>query len=113
MSETDLAGRRCQACTPGTPVLERGRVEELLPQVAGWQLADDGKGLHFERRMKDFAEALALVNRVGAIAEEEDHHPDIRIFSYRNVALDLSTHAIGGLSENDFILAAKINRLLQ
>jgi 4a-hydroxytetrahydrobiopterin dehydratase len=113
MSETDLSSRRCEACAPGTPTLERQRVEELLPRVAGWQLTDDGKGLRFERRMKGFAEALDFVNRVGAIAEEEDHHPDIRIFSYRNVALDLSTHSIGGLSENDFIMAAKINKLLE
>ena len=62
--------------------------------------------------MAGFTEALAFVNKVGEIAEAEDHHPDIRIHGYRNVDLDLSTHSIGGLSQNDFIMAAKINELI-
>jgi 4a-hydroxytetrahydrobiopterin dehydratase len=62
--------------------------------------------------MADFVTAVDAVNKVAAVAEEEQHHPDIRIYGYRNLELDLSTHSIGGLSLNDFIMAAKINRAL-
>ena len=106
---TPLTSQRCEACVPGTPTVPPEQVQRLLPQIPGWTLTDDGKGLHWTRRMADFAEALAFVNKVGQIAEAEDHHPDIRIHGYRNVDLDLSTHSIGGLSQNDFIMAAKIN----
>ncbi len=107
-----LTSQRCMECRPGTPTLPPEEVERLLPQVPGWTLSDDGNGLHWTKRFADFAEALAFVNKVGDIAEAEDHHPDFRIHGYRNVDLDLSTHSIGGLSRNDFIMAAKINRLL-
>jgi 4a-hydroxytetrahydrobiopterin dehydratase len=109
---TPLTSQRCVECRPGTPTLPGEEVERLLPQVPGWALADDGTGLHWTKRFTDFAEALAFVNRVGEIAEAEGHHPDFRIHGYRNVDLDLSTHSIGGLSRNDFIMAAKINKLL-
>jgi 4a-hydroxytetrahydrobiopterin dehydratase len=63
--------------------------------------------------MADFMATVDLVNKVAALAEEEQHHPDIRIHGYRNIVLDLSTHSLGGLTDNDFIMAAKINRLLE
>ena len=109
---TNLTSQSCEACRPGTPTLPHEDVERLLPQVSGWTLSDDGMSLHWTKRFADFAEALAFVNKVGEIAEAEDHHPDFRIHGYRNVDLELSTHAIGGLSRNDFIMAAKINELL-
>ena len=82
----------------------------MLDQVPGWELADSGKRITRCYKRKDFAEALAFVNRIGAVAEEEGHHPDIT-FGWGYVTVELFTHKIGGLHENDFILAAKINGL--
>jgi 4a-hydroxytetrahydrobiopterin dehydratase len=82
-----------------------------LADVPGWQVTPDGRRLRREWRVKDFPTALDFFDRVGMIAEAEDHHPDLHLTGYRNVAIEISTHAIGGLSENDFILAAKINGL--
>jgi 4a-hydroxytetrahydrobiopterin dehydratase len=109
---TELAARRCEACVPGTPTVPRDEVQRLLPLLPQWQLSEDSKALRWTHRFADFAEALAFVNRVGEVAEAEDHHPDIRIHGYRNVDLELSTHSIGGLSQNDFFMAAKIDQLL-
>jgi len=93
----------------GTPPLNRKQAEELAREVPSWSLVDGS--LEEEFRFKDFGETMQFVNRVAQIAQEEDHHPDIEI-SYNKVHLVLSTHSIGGLSRNDFIVAAKIERLL-
>jgi 4a-hydroxytetrahydrobiopterin dehydratase len=93
------------------PPLSPDRVRELLAAVAGWSLTADGRHIRREWRVKDFGEGLEFFRRIGAVAEQEDHHPDLHLTGYRNVAVELSTHAIGGLSENDFILAAKIDTL--
>lgn len=93
------------------PPLSPEHARDILLKVPGWKLSEDGKWISREWKLKDFREALRFVNRVAALAEEEHHHPDVRVFSYRKVRLDLSTHAIQGLSENDFILAAKVNAL--
>jgi 4a-hydroxytetrahydrobiopterin dehydratase len=87
------------------------QVRRYLTGLPGWKRTADGKSIRREWRVKDFATALDFFNRIGRIAEEEDHHPDLHLTGYRNVAVELSTHAIGGLSENDFILAAKIDQL--
>lgn len=79
-------------------------------QTPGWQISEDEKSIFRELRFRDFKEAMNFTNKVAELAEKENHHPDIYIF-YNRVKLSLSTHAIGGLSENDFILAAKINQL--
>ena len=76
-----------------------------------WHLSRDGKFLYAEYRMKNFAEAVRLIRKIAALAQKEDHHPDIHLTGYRKLRVELTTHAIGGLSENDFILAAKINQL--
>lgn len=81
-----------------------------LDEIKEWKVID-GKKIRREFKFKDFKEALAFVNKIGEIAEEEGHHPDIEL-GYGRVAVNLSTHAIGGLSTNDFIVAAKIDRLL-
>lgn len=104
----DLAQKKCVACEGGTAPLNAVEAEVLLKQVNGWQLSEDGKSISKQLKCKDFAEALAFANTVGAIAEEEGHHPDITV-SWGKVGITLTTHAIGGLSENDFILAAKID----
>jgi 4a-hydroxytetrahydrobiopterin dehydratase len=102
-----LEEQRCTSTIGATPLSGR-QVDGLLPQVPGWTLS--GRELRREFKLKDFRHALELVDAVAAIADEQDHHPDIHI-SYNRVALVLTTHKIGGLSMNDFILAARINLL--
>lgn len=113
MDLNDLLNSHSVEMVPGTPPLPANEVTQLLQLVPGWTLADDGKGIHLKQRFGGFVPAVEFVNRVAALAEEEDHHPDVRIYSYRWLDLDLATHSIGGLSKNDFIMAAKINRLLE
>jgi 4a-hydroxytetrahydrobiopterin dehydratase len=107
----DLTQKKCRPCEGGVPPLSRAEVTEDLQCVPDWRLAADGKSIRREWRVKDFTTALDFFQRIGQIAEGEDHHPDLHLTGYRNVAIELSTHAIGGLSENDFILAAKIDQL--
>jgi 4a-hydroxytetrahydrobiopterin dehydratase len=107
----DLTKKHCVPCEGGVPKLPPQRVQELLAGLPGWKLAADGQAIRREWRVKDFLTALDFFNRIGKIAESEDHHPDLHLTGYRNVAIEISTHAIGGLSENDFILAAKIDEL--
>lgn len=106
---SDLTAKKCVPCEGGVPPLSAEQARGLLSHVSGWQLSD-GKMISREFKFKDFKGAMWFVNRVAEVAESEGHHPDIFI-SYNQVRLTLSTHAIGGLSENDFILAAKIDRL--
>jgi 4a-hydroxytetrahydrobiopterin dehydratase len=110
VTPSELAARRCAPCERGTPPLTEAEASALLPGVREWEVRES-KALRRRFRFRDFAAAMVFVNAVAALAEEEGHHPDIRI-SYNRVTLDLTTHAIGGLSENDFILAAKIDRLV-
>ncbi len=107
----DLSERRCAACNEETPALNAGQVKEFLPAIPDWKLTADGKRIRREWQVKDFAAGLAFFTRVGRVAEAENHHPDLHLSDYRKVAIELSTHAIGGLSENDFIVAAKIDQL--
>lgn len=90
--------------------MPRPDAEKLINEVPGWSLDDNGLQISREFSFKDFKEALAFINKVGELAESEGHHPDIHNF-WNRVRLDLSTHAVKGLSENDFILAAKINEI--
>ncbi len=103
----DLTKKHCVPCEGGMPPLDPERIPRYLKYAPGWA-SPDGKRIIREFTLKDFKAALDFVNRVGAIAEAEGHHPDIHWF-YDKIRFELSTHAIGGLSENDFILAAKIN----
>lgn len=105
------AARHCASCRPGTPAIEPPRAREELAALPGWTLSEDGKSLRRELAMRDFAAAVELIGRIGRLADAEDHHPDLHLTSYRKLAVELSTHSIGGLSENDFILAAKIEGL--
>lgn len=111
MTETPLQQRQCVPCEGGVPKLERTEAESLLAQLDGWQLDDDATTIYRKRAFKNFVEALGYLNEVGRLAEEDQHHPDLHLTGYRNVRVELTTHAIGGLSENDFILAAKIDQL--
>jgi 4a-hydroxytetrahydrobiopterin dehydratase len=107
----DLARKHCKPCEGGVPRLDAGQVKNLLNEVPHWHATPDNKRIRREWKVKDFGTALDFFQRVGQVAEQEDHHPDLHLVGYRNVAIELSTHSIGGLSENDFILAAKINLL--
>ncbi len=105
---TAFAQRFCVACEAGTPPLSVEQAEEMMDQVPGWELRENKLARRF--RFKDFKEAMAFVNKVADLAESEGHHSDIYI-SWNRVRLELTTHAIKGLSENDFIMAAKVSML--
>ena len=106
-----LKAKKCKPCEGGVPPVPRQEAERLLNDLTQWQLSDDGKRIRREWTVKNFMEAVHFFNRVATLAEEEGHHPDLHLVGYRNVAIELWTHAIGGLSENDFIVAAKIDQL--
>lgn len=104
----ELYQKKCVPCeTGGTPMPSKD-VREHLEKVPGWQL--NGKRIEREFEFKDFVEAMRFVNMVADVAEAEGHHPDLHVH-YNRVKIELWTHSMDGLSENDFIVAAKINRL--
>lgn len=107
---SDLAQKRCIPCEGGAMPLARKDAEALLTETPSWHLNEKGTSIIREYAFRDFVAAMLFVNNVALIAESEGHHPDIFV-AYNKVHLSLATHAIGGLSENDFILAAKINSL--
>ena len=111
IATTELTRKHCQPCEGGVPALTAEQVREHLLAVPAWRPTPDGKRIRRDWRVKDFPTALDFFRRVGELAESENHHPDLHLTGYRNAALELSTHAVGGLTENDFILAAKIDQL--
>ena len=112
MNSTPLSARKCTPCEGGTAPLPPSAAQQFLADLNGWELVD-GKLIRKTVKCKDFMDAVALISRIAPIAEAEDHHPDLHLTGYRKLTIELSTHAIGGLSENDFILAAKIDKLLK
>lgn len=104
-----LADRRCVPCQGGTPPLTRGEIAPLLEQLDGWQVVED-RMLVKVFRFKNFVEAVAFVNAITTVAEAENHHPDLHV-SWGQVRVELWTHKIKGLSEADFVMAAKIDRV--
>jgi len=108
---TELANKRCVPCEGGVPPLSAALVLALQKQLQPhWKLADDGKQLQADFEFKNYFRTLAFVNAIAYIAIQEDHHPDIS-FGFNTATVSYSTHAIGGLSENDFICAARIDAL--
>jgi 4a-hydroxytetrahydrobiopterin dehydratase len=107
----ELVRKQCVPCEGGVPPVPAEEATAMLAGLPGWSLSADGKRLHRSWVVKNFPAGIEFFNKVAALAEEEGHHPDLHLEGYRNVAVDLTTHAIGGLSENDFILAAKINEV--
>ena len=110
----NLAQKKCMACEGEASPLQGQELHHYLEEVEDWVLGKSEDGVQRIQKkfeFKNFKEALAFVNKVGEIAEREGHHPDIHLISYKNVVIELYTHTIRGLSENDFILAAKINDL--
>jgi 4a-hydroxytetrahydrobiopterin dehydratase len=107
---SDLASKTCVPCKGGTPPLEGEELDELARQLPEWDVVDDH---HLRKvfRFRNFREALDFVNRVGELAEEQAHHPDID-FGWGRAGVTIFTHKIDGVTESDFILAAKVDRLL-
>ena len=110
---TELSQMKCVACRGGEPKLTEREIDELLPEVPGWQVIDvDGvKRLEHTFKLKNFIEAMAFTNRIAMTAEKEDHHPLI-VTEWGRVRVQWWTHKIKGLHKNDFIMAAKTDRLI-
>jgi 4a-hydroxytetrahydrobiopterin dehydratase len=107
-----LVEKRCVPCRGGIPPLPRPDAERLLAETPGWGLDAAATAIERTFRFPDFAAALAFVNRVGAVAEAEDHHPDVT-FGWGYCRVVFQTHKIKGLHENDFVMAAKVNALAE
>jgi 4a-hydroxytetrahydrobiopterin dehydratase len=110
MKASHLAGQTCTPCRGGIPPLGSEEARELLAVTPGWELTENDTQIRRRIRFETFPGAIEFVGRVAELAEQQGHHPDFGIH-YRDVDLILYTHAIGGLHENDFIMAAKINEL--
>jgi 4a-hydroxytetrahydrobiopterin dehydratase len=104
-----LADKKCTPCRGGTPPLKGAELQKVHQNVPQWTVTNEHH-IHREFRFPDFKQALAFVNRVGAVAEEEGHHPDI-FLAWGKAEITMWTHTIDGLTESDFIMAAKIDRL--
>jgi 4a-hydroxytetrahydrobiopterin dehydratase len=107
----DLAAKKCVPCEGGVPKYSTAEAEAQVAALPAWLLTHDATRIRRDWRFKNFRECVKFANNVAALAEREQHHPDIHLEGYRNVWIEIFTHAIGGLSENDFILAAKIDAL--
>ncbi|HVP35914.1 MAG TPA: 4a-hydroxytetrahydrobiopterin dehydratase [Terriglobales bacterium] len=105
----NLSEENCIPVTAGENTLSKQVIKELAVQIPGWMIEE--KSMEREFQFRDFKGSIVFVNKVADLAEKQNHHPDICIF-YSKVKLELSTHKIGGLSRNDFILAAKIDQLI-
>jgi 4a-hydroxytetrahydrobiopterin dehydratase len=106
-----LAAKKCSACEGEASKYSTAEAAEQVKKLLGWRLTHDGLRIRRDWTVKDFLVGLEFFNSVGKLAEEENHHPDLHLENYRNAWIEIWTHSIGGLSENDFILAAKIDRL--
>ena len=104
----ELAKKKCVPCEAGTEPLKDEEIKKFLKQIKSWNLK--GGHLYKKFKFKDFAEAIKFVNSMAKIAESEGHHPDFSVH-YNKVEVEIWTHAINGLSENDFILVAKIDNI--
>jgi len=108
-SSTELTEGKCLPCEGGVEACSITHSQQQLQVLPGWDLSDDGKQISKRWKLKNFVQAMRVIEVAGQIAEQEQHHPDLHLTGYRHVCIELTTHAIGGLSENDFILAAKID----
>jgi 4a-hydroxytetrahydrobiopterin dehydratase len=109
----NLANKKCVPCEEGGKALSKDEAEKLLHEIKGWTLSANHKNISKNLHFKDFKSALGFVNEVGDVAEFEGHHPDMNIHNWNQVTITLSTHAVKGLSKNDFIMAAKIDKTLE
>ena len=109
--QTELVGKKCVPCEGGVEPCPLPQAREQLQNLPGWKLTHDGQRIRKEWVVRNFLAGMRFFEKVAELAESEGHHPDLHLEGYRNVAIEIWTHAIGGLSENDFILAAKIDAL--
>ena len=107
----ELTQKKCLPCEGGVEPCSLNDANRQLEQLVGWYLTHEGQRIRKDWKVKNFLAGMAFFNRCTEVAESDGHHPDLHIEGYRNVSVELWTHAIRGLSENDFILAAKIDRL--
>jgi 4a-hydroxytetrahydrobiopterin dehydratase len=107
----ELIHKKCVACEGGVPKYSRAEADAQIQRLRGWRITGDGQRIRKEWTVKNFMAGIKFFNDVARLAEDEGHHPDLHLEGYRKLAIELWTHAIGGLSENDFILAAKIDEL--
>ncbi len=110
-SSEQLVSKHCVPCEGGVPTVPLAQAEGFLENLPGWRITHEGQRIRKDWTVKNFMEGIGFFQRVAALAEDEGHHPDLHLEGYRNVWIEIWTHAIGGLSENDFILAAKIDQL--
>lgn len=110
-SNEALVNRSCLACEGGVEKLNSTQYLRLLTQVAKWRLDEAGCSIERKFTFKNFKEAIRFIDSIAELAEQEQHHPDLHLTGYRNVKVVLTTHAISGLSVNDFIVASKIDQL--
>ena len=110
-SHDALADGKCLPWEGGVPVMSVSQATVQLAELPAWRLTHDGSRIRRDWTLADFRTAIKLANAIAALAEREQHHPDLHLEGYRRLWIELSTHAIGGLSVNDFILAAKIDRI--
>ena len=106
-----LVGKKCKPCEGGVEPCSLSEAEMQLEKLEGWKITQEGQRIRKEWLVVNFMAAMRFFNEVARIAEDDGHHPDLHLVGYRNVTIEIWTHAIGGLSENDFILAAKIDQL--
>ena len=106
-----LVQKKCLPCEGGVDVCPLPFVQKQLEKLPGWRLTHDNQRIRKDWTLNNFIEGIEFFQKVAQIAESEAHHPDLHLESYRNVSIEIWTHAIGGLSENDFILAAKIDEI--
>jgi 4a-hydroxytetrahydrobiopterin dehydratase len=107
----DLSTKRCAPCEGGVSKYSPAEARAQLATLPGWELTPDSQRIRRDWQVKSFMAAIEFFRRVAELAEKENHHPDLHLENYRQVRIEIWTHAIGGLSENDFILAAKIDQL--
>ena len=111
LTAQDFRAKQCRPCEGGVDPLTPDEARTYLGILDHWTLAVDAKDISKQFVMRDFLAAIEFINAIAPVAEAEDHHPDLHLTGYRKLAIHLSTHAIKGLSQNDFIVAAKIDAL--
>jgi len=111
LSCDQLSKKNCVPCEGGVPRFSAEEAREQIKQLAGWELTHDNQRIRKSWVVTNFLAAMSFFEKVTEVSEAEGHHPDLHLVQYRNVTIELWTHAIGGLSENDFICAAKIDEL--
>ena len=107
----ELRAKKCVPCEGGVPKLTPAEADDQIRALNGWTITHNHERIRKEWIVKNFLAGLSFFEKVAQVAEDDQHHPDLHLVGYRNASIEIWTHAIGGLSENDFILAAKIDHL--